>query len=108
MDRPGARSPPRELPAAAEFYGTTLRIYDPGLDAWHILWSDPMRQLYRRQLGRVSGRDIVQLGTDDQGAPVRWSFQDRTRDSFRWCGERSPDGGASWTLMAEFHARRVP
>ena len=104
-----ARGLPRgELPASAEFYGTTLRIYDPGLDAWHILWSDPMRQLYRRQLGRASGRDIVQLGTDDSGAQVRWSFQDRTPDSFRWCGERSPDGGASWTLMAEFHARRTP
>ena len=26
------------------FYGTTLRVYDPGLDAWHILWSDPLKQ----------------------------------------------------------------
>jgi len=25
------------------FYGTTLRVYDPGLDAWHILWSDPVK-----------------------------------------------------------------
>jgi len=26
------------------FYGTTLRVYDPGLDAWHILWHDPLTQ----------------------------------------------------------------
>ena len=88
------------------FHGTTLRVYDPGRDAWHILWSDPVRQLYRRQLGRAEGPDIVQLGRDDSGAPVRWSFRDRTPDAFRWCGEHSPDGGKSWTLVAEFHARR--
>src|SRR5215208_1053139 len=35
------------------FFGTTLRIYDPGLDAWHILWSDPLKQLYTRQIGRA-------------------------------------------------------
>jgi len=89
------------------FYGTTLRIYDPGLDAWHILWSDPLRQLYRRQIGRARGKDIVQEGTDDAGTPVRWSFVDISPDSFRWLGERSPDGGATWQLQAEFHARRV-
>jgi hypothetical protein len=44
------------------FYGTTLRTYDPGLDAWHILWSDPMRQFYSRQVGRAHGKDIVQVG----------------------------------------------
>jgi hypothetical protein len=102
-----ARALPRgQLPAAAEFYGSTLRVYDPGLDAWHILWSDPMRQVYRRQLGRAEGPDIVQLGTDDSGAKVRWSFRDRTADSFRWWGERSADG-VSWVLQAEFLARRA-
>ena len=109
MDGRLPRGLPRgQLPPAAEFYGTTLRVYDPGLDAWHILWSDPMRQVYRRQVGRVEGPDIVQLGTDDQGAQVRWSFLDRTEDSFRWWGEQSPDGGVSWTLVAEFLARRTP
>src|SRR5512144_931333 len=28
------------------FHGTTLRVYEPGIDAWHILWSDPLRQYY--------------------------------------------------------------
>ncbi len=88
------------------FHGTTLRVYDPKLDAWHILWSDPLHQVYRRQLGRKSGADIVQQGTDDAGAPVRWSFVDITADSFRWLGERSPNG-KDWELQAEFRARRV-
>src|SRR5882757_6334648 len=89
------------------FHGTTLRIYDPGIDAWHILWSDPLKQLYRRQIGRALGNDIVQDGKDDAGAAVRWSFTDITPNSFRWRGERSPDGGDTWQLQAEFHARRV-
>ena len=38
------------------FYGTTLRVYDPGADAWHIFWSDPRNQYYSRQLGSRRGR----------------------------------------------------
>jgi hypothetical protein len=89
------------------FYGTTLRIYDPGLDAWHILWSDPVRQYYTRQLGRARGKDIVQEGKNDAGIAVRWSFIEITPNSFRWLGERSPDGGITWELQAEFLAGRV-
>jgi hypothetical protein len=89
------------------FYGTTLRIYDPGLDAWHILWSDPVRQFYTRQLGRARGRDIVQEGSNDAGEAVRWSFTDIELDAFRWLGERSTDGGTGWQLQAEFRARRI-
>ena len=89
------------------FYGTTLRVYDPGLDAWHILWSDPVRQFYTRQIGRARGDDIVQEGKNDAGELVRWSFTRIEPDSFRWLGERSRDGGTTWHLQAEFHARRV-
>jgi hypothetical protein len=88
------------------FHGTTLRVYDPKLDAWHILWSDPLHQVYRRQLGRKAGADIVQQGTDDAGVPVRWSFVDITPDSFRWLGERLPNG-KDRELQAEFRARRI-
>ena len=89
------------------FYGTTLRVYDPGIDAWHIFWSDPLKQRYRRQVGRAQGNDIVQEGNDDTGAAVRWRFTEITPDSFHWLGERSPDGGANWQLQAEFFATRV-
>jgi len=90
------------------FYGTTLRVYDPGLDAWHILWSDPLRQFYTRQIGRAQGDDIVQEGTNEAGEAVRWSFTKITRDAFRWIRERSSDGGKTWQLQAEYSARRAP
>ena len=94
-------------PGPGDFYGTTLRVYDPKLDAWHILWSDPLNQVYRQQIGRAHGDDIVQDGTDETGAPVRWSFTEITPNSFRWLGERSADGGTTFRLLVEFLARRV-
>jgi catechol 2,3-dioxygenase-like lactoylglutathione lyase family enzyme len=88
------------------FHGTTLRIYDPKLDAWHIVWCDPLKQYYTRQIGRAVGRDIVQQGRDDAGETTRWRFVDITPDAFCWLGERSPDNGATWQLQARFLARR--
>jgi hypothetical protein len=87
------------------FYGSTLRVYDPNLDAWHILWSDPLRQLYRRQIGRARDGGIVQEGRDDSGVLTRWRFVDMKNDSFRWLGERAPDG-ENWHREAEFSVRR--
>jgi len=89
------------------FHGTTLRVYDPGLDAWHILWSDPLRQYYTRQIGRAQGADIVQEGKNDRGDDTRWSFSEITPNSFRWRGEHSTDAGKTWTLQAEFLCRRA-
>jgi catechol 2,3-dioxygenase-like lactoylglutathione lyase family enzyme len=89
------------------FHGTTLRIYDPGLDAWHILWSDPLRQYFTRQIGRAKGADIVQEGRNDAGESTRWSFTEITTNAFRWIGERSLDDGATWHQQAVFLARRA-
>lgn len=89
------------------FAGTTLRVYDPGLDAWHVLWSDPLRQYYSRQLGRDEDGDIVQLGRDDSGDEVRWRFTGIGTDRFRWLGERRAAGAPGWRLEADFRAHRV-
>ena len=87
------------------FYGTTLRVYDPSLDAWHILWSDPVRQYYTRQIGRKDGKNIVQVGTLGD-LTLRWTFTDIAPGSFRWVGERSADGGKTWTLQSDYRATR--
>jgi hypothetical protein len=92
-----------ELPP---LFGTTLRVYDPGIDAWHIIWVDPVGQNHLRQIGRADGNDIVQHGTDAAGIPVRWRFTEITPRSFHWLGERSPDQGATWRLQVEFFAHR--
>ena len=61
------RKPPAPTIRRSLMYGTTLRIYDPGIDAWHIIWSDPVKQYYSRQIGRAEGDDIVQEGADADG-----------------------------------------
>jgi hypothetical protein len=87
-------------------YGTTLRVYDPRIDAWHIQWTDPVTQTYLSMIGRKEGSDIVQLGKSPDGNLIRWSFSEITPDSFRWRGEISADDGATWRLQVEFLARR--
>jgi hypothetical protein len=89
------------------FFGTTLRVYDPDLDAWHILWSDPLRQRYNRQIGRTHDNDIVQEGHDGHGEATRWSFVDITTKSFRWLGERKRPHDDTWRLLADFSVTRA-
>src|SRR5262245_5070620 len=106
VERPSGALP-HPLPVTGSWYGTTLRVYDPGIDAWHILWSDPATQFFARQIGRARGPDIVQEGRLENGALLRWSFTEIRPDSFRWLGEVSADGGASWRLQVEVLARRT-
>ena len=94
--------------ANGQFYGTTLRVYDPEIDAWQIQWTDPVTQNYLQMIGRKEGSDIVQLGKSPDGNLIRWSFTDITAESFRWRGEVSVDGGATWRVVTEFTARRRP
>ena len=87
-------------------YGSTLRVYDPRIDAWQIQWTDPVAQNYLTMIGRAQGDDIVQLGTRPDGDLLRWSFLEIMPNSFLWRGEISADDGVSWRVNTEFTARR--
>ena len=94
------------LPGAGNWYGTTLRIYDPNLDAWRILWNDPATNFFTQQIGRPRGRDIVQEGPDPRGGSMRWTFSEIEPLSFHWTGERAPDE-RTWRKEVDIRARRL-
>ena len=94
------------LPGAGKWSGTTLRIFDPALGAWRILWSDPAMNFFTQQIGRAQGADIVQTGSDPRGGSMRWTFSEIQPDSFHWTGERAPDD-RTWRREVDIHARRV-
>lgn len=100
------RSP--RLPKERNRYGTSLRTYDPGVDAWRITWINPVRHVQNHLVGKKVGNDIIQEGFDENGsARIRWCFRDIAEDSFRWTGEESSDDGKTWHLSAEFFATRM-
>lgn len=103
--RQGARSVPWKSPGNR--YSTTLRVYDPQIDGWHILWLNPPSGTILRQLARKVGDCIIQTGAaDSNGDFTRWVYRDITKDSFHWFGERSTDGGTTWSIEQEMRARR--
>jgi hypothetical protein len=104
--RPQRQKPDAE-PADGNRYGTTLRVYDPRIDAWRIAWSNPITGVETRLIGRRVGSQIVQTGADAEGRFIRWVFVELSRDRFHWRGEHSSDGGRTWTCDTEYFARRV-
>src|SRR5262245_38259268 len=88
-------------------YGTTLRIWDPLIQAWRVTWVNPVTGSRDELIGRWCGKDIVQVGRHADGTPIRWSFTEITPESFRWLGEALETDGRTWKLEAEFRARRM-
>jgi len=88
-------------------YGTTLRVWEPSLQAWLIRWINPVRGHLEEQIGRRIGRDIIQVGARPDGTPTRWRFTEITSDSFHWIGEALNPDGQTWRLEGKFRAKRV-
>ena len=89
-------------------YGTTLRVWDPSIQAWRITWINPVTGHREEQIGRRNGDEIVQIGARSDGTPTRWRFTEITRDFFHWIGESLNPDGETWKVEGEFRARRIP
>jgi len=88
-----------------DWYGSTLRVFDPPSETWRTVWTDPLSRLRIELVGRSQGQDIVQLGTRD-GRPIRWTFSKIERESFSWQGHILNFDGKSWDLEVDIQFRR--
>jgi hypothetical protein len=85
-------------------YGTTIRFYDPKIDAWRVTWINPGAGVVRTFIGRKSGNEIVMEGKAGDGAAIRWIFSNIKPDAFHWRGEKP--AGTGWRTYEELDAHR--
>jgi len=88
-------------------YGTTIRVYEPKLEAWRVIWIDPCAGYRAELVGRPQRDEIFQEGTGSDGTGLRWIFSDIRRDAFRWRAEVSRDDGAHWHKLIDMLAQRI-
>jgi hypothetical protein len=92
-------------PDQMNWWGTTLRVFDPKSQLWHAVWTDPVSG-YRIELeGKREGDNIVQIGTRG-GRPIRWVFSQITARTFAWHGHILNTDGTTWDLEVEIAAAR--
>ncbi len=87
-------------------WGTTIRFYDPSIDAWRISWHGPVNHVVRALTARPVGNEIWVEGPNPKGQPLRWMFTQITSHSFHWSNFVSEDGGQTWHLQEELEAHR--
>ena len=87
--------------------GTTLRLYDPKLDAWHSIWFYPVAGVVQTFIARHIHDEIVLDGSTPTGLPEQWIFSKVTPASFDWRAIESSDNRASWRLTEHMRIRRA-
>jgi hypothetical protein len=93
--------PHRVVPA-----GTTIRFYDPKIDAWRSIWIAPSRGVVQTFVARKVGEEIVLEGQTKEGYPEHWVFSEITANSFRWRSVESHDNEKTWQLTEEMRVHR--
>lgn len=98
-------NPPAGFPPIS--FGTTVRFYDPKIDAWHCVWIAPLSGIVQTFVARRVGDEIVLEGKTKDGYPERWIFSEITPRSFRWRSVESHDNQRTWQLTEEMSIRRT-
>jgi hypothetical protein len=85
-------------------YGTSVRFYDPQLEAWQSTWIGPMHGVVRTFVAHQREDAVVLETTPGVSPAMRWSFREVAADSFTWTNEVRE--GEGWRIQQTFEARR--
>lgn len=96
-----------DLSKGPNLYGSTIRVWDPAIQAWRVTWINPVSGARDELIGRRSGNEVVQVGRHADGTPIRWIFSEIMAESFHWTGEALGADGKTWRMEGEFRARRM-
>jgi hypothetical protein len=88
-------------------YGTTIRFYNPNIDAWHVAFVGPVTQSFYILTARNVDGEIVLEGKENDGSRMRWIFSEITGNSFRWRSVVSGDDGETWQPRSAMSLRRA-
>jgi hypothetical protein len=97
-------SPPRDerQPGEESYeYGTTLRVYDPKIDAWRVTFVMPVYGATVNLVARPRDEEIWLEGRGPKNELFRWTFSEITHERVRWQGFISSDEGRSWVRDEE-------
>ena len=88
--------------------GTTIRFYDPKIDAWRITWITPVGSLVQSFVARAVGNEIILEGKTPDGIhSERWIISEISPQFCNWRSEESRDNEKTWKLIHRLEARRV-
>lgn len=86
--------------------GTTVRFYDPTMDAWRSIWISPIQGAVQTFIARKVNDEIVLESRTKEGYPEKWIFSNITPQSFRWRSVETHDSGKTWQLTEEMQVHR--
>ena len=87
-------------------FGTTVRLYDPEVDAWHVTWFGAVSHRAQAFVAREVDGEIILEALQPGPERTRWVFSEITPDSFHWRNVSSDDDGRTWVVAQEMVARR--
>ncbi len=99
-------NPPPGFPSTG--FGTTIRFYDPKIDALRIIWIAPVGSVIQTFVARPVGDEIILEGrTPDDAYPEQWILSEITPQSFHWRSVESHDNEQTWQVTQKIIARRA-